>query len=103
MKQSGSRSGQPSLARQVDADETVDGLAVVNSVLDALVGQAEALLHDVHAQHAGQADWRAAAARALWVVWFDASLEVGPRGDGVDLAQEPLPARNSISNSIGHS
>jgi hypothetical protein len=39
--------------------EVADGLAVVDGVFDAFIGQAQALLHDVHAQHAGEPDRRA--------------------------------------------
>lgn len=44
------------LTVQVNADESADGLAVVDGVFDALIGQVEALLGHIHAKHARQSD-----------------------------------------------
>src|SRR3546814_9669188 len=42
------------LTAQVDADETTNGLAVVDGIFGTFIGETETLLHDIHAQHARQ-------------------------------------------------
>lgn len=78
---------------QIDADETTNGLAVVDRIFDSLVRQTEALLGDVHAQHALQAHRRAASPIALRVVRQQRGDQRRPRGRGLDLGQEALASR----------
>src|SRR5690606_9033181 len=78
------------LARQIDANETADRLAVVERVFHALTGQPEALLRDVHAQHPLQANWRTAASRTLGVERFERADHRRPRRDSLDLCQKAL-------------
>jgi hypothetical protein len=47
------------LAGQIDTDESADGLAVVDGTFDAFIGQAEALLSELHPQHPFHPDRRA--------------------------------------------
>ncbi|AHY45130.1 hypothetical protein UIB01_17445 [Stutzerimonas decontaminans] len=47
------------LTAQVDADETTNGLAVVDGIFGTFIGETETLLHDIHAQHARQPNRRA--------------------------------------------
>jgi hypothetical protein len=78
------------LTSQVDTHEAADRLAVVEGIFDPLVGQAEALLGDVHAQHALQADGRAPRAFALGVERSDLADQRRPRGHRFDLGQEAV-------------
>lgn len=50
---------------QVYANEAADGLAIVDSIFDASIGQTKALLGNVHAQHALYANRWSASADAL--------------------------------------
>jgi hypothetical protein len=67
------------LPRQVNPHEAADRLTVVQRVLHPLVGQPEALLGHVHAQHPRQANRRAPPALALRVERLDLRLQRRPR------------------------
>ena len=82
--------------RQVDADESPNRLAVVDRIFDSLVRQTEALLGDVHAQHALQAHRRTAAAIALRVIRQQCRDQRGPRRRRLDLGQEALASRQLL-------
>lgn len=82
-----------SFARQVDADETADGLAIVDSVLRAFVRESEALLHNVHAQHPQDANRRPATAFSLGVVRFNHRNQVGPRRHRFYISQKSVAPR----------
>lgn len=77
--------------QQVHADEVANGLAVVDGFLHRLVTQAKAVLRDIHAQHALQAD-RGAPPLALGVVRLDERDELGPGRDRFDLGQKAVAA-----------
>ncbi len=81
------------LAAQIDANEAPDRLAVVDGILDAFVRQPEAVLRDVHAQHALQSDRRATAATALRIVALDRRDQLAPRRHRFDLGQEAVASR----------
>ncbi len=81
------------LARQIDADEAADGVAVVQRILDALVRQPEALLGDIHAQHAREPQRRPAGALAGRVERRQRRLQVRPRRHRLQLRQEALAPR----------
>ena len=57
--------------RQIDADETADGLTVVEGVFRGFIGKPEAVLRQVHAQHALKANRRSASTFATRVVGFN--------------------------------
>jgi hypothetical protein len=78
------------LVRQVDADKSANGLAIVDRVLDAFVRQAKALLRDVHAQHSLQTDWRPPASVALRVVRQQGGNQCRPWRHSLDLSQKPI-------------
>src|SRR5690606_27396053 len=56
----------------------------------ALIGQPEALLRDVHAQHPLQANGRTAAPRTLGVERFERADHRRPRRDRLNLGQKAL-------------
>lgn len=84
------------LAAQVDPHEAADRLAVVDGVLDPFVRQPEAVLRDVHAQHALQSDRRATAATALGVVALDRRQQFASRRHRLDLGQEAVASRQPL-------
>ena len=75
---------------QVDADKVADRVTVVQGVLDPFVGQSERLLHDVHAQHPPQSNWRPTAPLALRVVRRQRAQQIRPRCDDFEFAEQPL-------------
>ena len=78
---------------QVEAHKLADGLAVVERIFDTFVGQSQALLHDVHAQHPFQANRRTSAPFALRIERRQCRKQIGPRRDPIQLRQEALPPR----------
>jgi len=78
------------LARQVDAHEVAQRLAVVQRVLQRLVGQAVPLLKTVHAQHLRHADGLAPDASALRVQGLDHGHQARPRHDALHLGEKLL-------------
>ena len=88
------------LSAQIHAHETTDRLTVVQRILNAFVGQAKALLGDIHAQHALQADGRATSAAALWVVRFDRRHQSRPGRNRIDLFQKPIAPRLALLGSV---
>ena len=76
--------------RQVDADKSANGLAIIDRVFDAFVRQAKVLLRDVHAQHSLQTDWRPPASAALRVVWQQGCNQCRLRRHCLDLGQKPI-------------
>ena len=74
--------------RQVDADEAADGLAVVDRILSAFIGQPEKLLCDLHAQHPQYTDWPPAATFALGVGRFNHRNQIRPRRYRFDVSQK---------------
>lgn len=85
---------------QVDADKASDRLAVVDGVLDSLVGQPEALLGDVHAQHPLQADRRTAASFALGIERLDRRDQRRPRRHRLDLGQKAVATRHLLLRRV---
>ena len=81
------------LAGQIDANESADCLAVVDGVLDPFIGQAEALLSDIHPQHPSRPDRRTAATATLRIERFDLCLQRRPRRHRFDLGQEAVAPR----------
>ena len=84
------------LAPQVDAHEPANRLAVVNRVLDPLVRQPQAVLHDVHAQHALQTHRRTTPSAALGIVQLDRGHQLAPRRHHLDLAEQPVPSGHTL-------
>lgn len=93
----GIRCGFP---RQIDAHESPDGLTVVDGVFDAFVEKTEALLGDVHAQHAFHADWRSATSFAFGIVRLHLRHQRRPRRYHVDLAQKPVAPRHLLLGRV---
>ena len=79
--------------REVDTDKGAHRLDVVDRVLDPFVRQPKALLSDVHAQHALQANRRATATIAFGIVRQQRCHQGRPRRRRVDLGQETLAPR----------
>jgi hypothetical protein len=67
-----------------------DRLAVVNHILDALVGQTKTLLGHIHARHARQANWLPASTDNLRVKRLDHLVQFAPRRDLVNLDQKAI-------------
>src|SRR3990167_9340216 len=78
------------VAGEINANETADGLAVVDGVFDAFIRVAEALLGDVHAQHAGQSFGWTTGAAVAGVERSDGLFECSPRGDGFEFGEETI-------------
>jgi len=85
---------------QVNADEAPDGLAVVNGVLDPLVGQPKALLGNVHAQHPLHANRRAATSFALGIERLDRRNQRRPRRHRLDLRQKTVAPRHLLLRRV---
>lgn len=76
---------------QVDADKATDRDAVVDGILDPFVGEAKALLGDVHAQHALKPQrWTATA--ALRVVRLQRGDQLNPWRDTLIIIKKPFAA-----------
>jgi len=88
------------LAAQVNANESADGLAVVDRVLDAFVRQPKALLGNVHAQHAHQSDRRAPGAFDLGIERLDQLVQLAPRRHAVDFGQEAVAPREFLLGGV---
>ena len=84
------------LARQIDPDESAHGLAVVDRVLEPLIGQTEPLLQAIHAKHPRHPDRLTAHAPGARVQRFDHRLEPRPRHDAFHLGQELLAPRHAL-------
>ena len=84
------------LAGEVNADEATDRLAVVERILDAFVGESEALLRDIHPQHPVQTNRWPAATFALRVERRNLRLQRRlPRRDRLDLPRSDRVASAS--------
>ena len=88
------------LARQVDAHEVAQRLAVVQRILQRLVGQAVPLLQAVHAQHPGNPDRLATNAPALGVQRLNHRHQPRPRHDALHLAEELLAPRELLLHRV---
>ena len=77
-------------ACQVDTHEFAHGLAVVDGIVRALIDQAVSLLHDIHPQHASDADVRAAHAAAAGIGRLGQRDQSRSRHQLLHLAQELL-------------
>jgi hypothetical protein len=75
---------------EVNADETADGLAVLDGVFDAFVGEAEALLRHIHPQHPGKSNRRTTWTTATWVERGDGMFQCSPGCDGVEFSEEAI-------------
>jgi hypothetical protein len=80
--------------RQVDAYKAPDRLTVVDGVFRAFVGQAKALLGDVHAQHPLQANRGATSAFALGIERLKLRHQCRPRRHRFDLAKKAISSRH---------
>jgi len=78
--------------QQIDTNETPNRLTVVDGVFRTLVGQPEALLGDVHAQHPLQSNRRASTAFAPGVERLDLGNQRRPRRHRLDLAEKAVPS-----------
>ena len=81
------------LAGKVDPDKAADGLAVVEGVFDAFVGEAETLLPDVHAQHPGKTDGRASRSAVAGLEGGYGVLQRSPWNNGFDVGEETITPR----------
>lgn len=88
------------LARQVDAHEVAQGLAVVQRVFQRLVGQAVPLLQAVHAQHAGHAHRLAANASTRGVQRLGHGDQACPRHDAFHVSQKLLAPRALLLHRV---
>ncbi len=88
------------LAIEVDTDKSANRLAVVDGVFNAFIGQTEALLGHVHAQHSGQANWRTTWAGNLRVVRLDQLVQLAPRRGHIDLGEEAVAARQLLLGCV---
>jgi hypothetical protein len=88
------------LVAQVDADESANGLDVLDRIPDAFVRQTEALLGYRHAQHACQADWRTARARDLRIERLDEFVEFALRRHAVGLGEEAVAPRELFLGGV---
>ena len=87
-------------AAQVDADESTNGLAVVDRVFDTFVRQTKALLGYVHAQHARQSNRWPAGTFDLRIERLDGFMQLAPRRYAVDLGQEPVAPRQFLLGGV---
>ena len=78
-------------AQKVNADEAADGLAVVKGVFDAFIRKPEAVLGDVHPQHALQANGRTTRPATGRVERGDGNHQRSPGSEGFDVGQKPIP------------
>ena len=69
---------------------------LVDGVFNCLVGQAEPLLQEVHAQHARHPDGLAPNAPSCGVLRLDECLQSSPRHHSLHLAKELLAARHAL-------
>src|ERR1041384_4930708 len=76
--------------RQVDPGKPAQGLAIVQRVLQSLVGQPIPLLQKVKPQHPLQPD-RRPAALALWIEWPQTIDQPRPRHHPLHLGQKLVP------------
>lgn len=88
------------LTGQVDANKAADGLTVVDGIFDSLVREPEALLGNVHAQHAFHTHRRASPSFALRVKRLDLGNQRRPRGYCVDLTQKSVAPRHLLLGAI---
>jgi hypothetical protein len=86
--------------REVDADKSPDGLTVVKGVLSPFVGETEALLGNLHSQHAFQPHRRTASAFAFGVKRFNLGHQRRPRRDAVYLAEEAITPRDLLLGGV---
>ena len=75
---------------EVAHGKPADRLAVVDGIFDALVGKAEALLGNVHPQHALKTNRWPSAPLALGVERLQLSDQGSPGRDGIDLGEESV-------------
>ena len=75
--------------REVHPHETFHGVAVVNGILGALVGEVEPYLQQVHPKHLLQFPWWTAVA-LFRIVRLYKGAPVCPRNDGIHLGKELL-------------
>lgn len=85
---------------QINANEGSNGLAVVDCIFDPLVRQSEALLGNVHARHALQADRRPAATGAFGIERFQLGHQCRPGRHGIDLAKKSIPPRALLLGGV---
>ena len=84
------------LAGKVDPDKAADGLAVVEGVFDAFVGEAETLLPDVHAQHPGKTDGRASRSAVAGVERGYGMRKRRPWNKGFEVGEEMIAPRQLL-------
>ena len=87
-------------AAQADADESTNGLAVVDRVFDTFVRQTKALLGYVHAQHARQSNRWPVGTFDLRIERLDGFMQLAPQRYAVDLSEEPVAPRQLLLRSI---
>ena len=84
------------LVGKVDADEIAYRTDVVNRVFDAFIGQSQALLGDIHAQHTLKAYRWSTAPVGLRIMRQQGCDQHRPRRRRIDLGQEALAARQLL-------
>lgn len=77
-------------SRQVNANKSPDGLAVIDGVFNAFVRESKALLGDVHAQHPLYANRRSAPACSFRVERLDLRDQGGPWRHFADFVKKPV-------------
>jgi len=88
------------LAAQIDADESANGLAVVDRIFDAFVRQTKALLGHIHPQHSCQPDRWAASAFDIWIERLDQFVQLAPRRYVINLSEKTVAPRELFLGGV---
>lgn len=81
------------LAAQIDADESANGLAVVDRIFNALVRQTEALLGHIHPQHSRRPDRCTPSDFNLRIEQLNQFVQLAPRCHAIDLSEKKVAPR----------
>lgn len=88
------------LAAQIDADESANGLAVVDCISNAFVRQTEALLGHIHTQHSCQPNRWTASAFNLWIERLDQLVQLAPRCHVICLSWKTVAPRELFLGGV---
>lgn len=88
------------LPAQIETDKAADRLAVVQRVFRSFVGESEALLRDVHAQHALQPNWLTTAPFAFRTERQGLGNQLRPGRHRLDLAEKAIAPRHLLLRRV---
>ena len=87
---------------EVYANEGTNRLAVVDRIFDPLVRQSEALLSNVHTQHARETNRRSTASVTFGIERFQLGQQDRPGRHGINLFQKSISPRDLLLGCILH-